>query len=403
MIECSPKLFVSPPDPRCRVTVILPAKDEQSLLPSAIRALAGQRDGAGRALAPSSYEVLVLLNNCSDESLGAVRAASAAHSHLRLQVEECTLPPERAHAGTARRLLMDAAALRLAAGGRQRGVIISTDADTEVAADWIHQNCVALDQGADAVGGLIELGAEERRHMGRTDTELLLAYERDRRYQALVAWLESSVDPDPYDPWPRHLDHFGASLACTAAIYEQAGGIPAVTPLEDVAFVQALRRVGARIRHAPAVRVTTSARLDGRASVGLSWQLRQWKLAGTSGRDHRVLSAEFLLHRFRTVAALRRLHAGMGRLPEAVAHASGLSPAAWTDLLEQELPFARFLDEVDAGRIVEQGFSGSLEMREGEITAVLAELEQRFSGRVQGHRAETAPPAWSAPAATLAG
>ena len=117
---------------------------------------------------------------------------------------ERMLAPEDAHVGTARRWLMDTAWRRLE--GVAGGVILSTDADTLVAPDWVARNLAALDAGADAVGGAIGLRAGEIEAM---EAGARRAYVRDRRYQALVARLEDKLDPQPGDPWPRHLEHFG--------------------------------------------------------------------------------------------------------------------------------------------------------------------------------------------------
>jgi hypothetical protein len=108
---------------------------------------------------------------------------------------------------------------------------------------------------------------------------------REVGYRSLVAELESYLDPDPHDPAPRHYQNYGASLAVTAEIYAQAGGMPLVRSSEDVALYQALLRVNARFRHSPIVRVVTSARQTGRTSMGLANQLSVWTAMGQDGQD----------------------------------------------------------------------------------------------------------------------
>ena len=402
MIDFSSHLFSSAPDPACRISVILPAKNEEALLPHAIAALASQRDDRGMRLDPRSYEVLVLLNNCDDGSRAVLERTAEAYPELRLCVEECTFLPEQAHAGTARRVLMDAAVRRLSGRDRRKATLISTDADTVVSSTWVDGNCQALSQGADVVGGLIELGKAECNLLARHQPELLLAYSRDRRYQGLVAHLESVIDPDPYDPWPRHLDHFGASLGCTVEVYERAGGLPPVSPLEDVAFVDALRRVGARIRHAPEVRVTTSGRLDGRAPVGLSWQLRQWSASGAIGRQ-RVQSLRVLVHRFETIAMLRRVHTGTNTMADKAVLRRCMAHVNFTEPLRQQVPFGQFLTCIDVERLIDSSYSGARHSREQEISSVLADLERHLGEGARVRQDETAPFAPSALLATLAG
>jgi hypothetical protein len=185
-----------------------------------------------------------------------------------------------------------------------------------------------------------------------------------------VARLESLLDPDPADPWPRHLDHFGASLACTPEIYRLSGGLPCVTPLEDVAFVDAMRRCDARIRHSVRVRVQTSARFDGRAHIGFSGQLNEWQRDARRGQSQLVESCSWLEHRFRSMRGLRLLHAA-DSLPSLAGY-----PEEWRSHIqstkERDLRPAAFLQEVDCNGLIEAMFSGD---RYCPIAAALADLD----------------------------
>ena len=359
--------FAGDPHPRCRASVVLPARNEEQSLPRTLDSLRQQVDLQGRAIDPESYEVLLLLNNCTDESASVAREYAAAHPAFRLQIAERDFAPADAHVGTARRLLMDAACARLEGLGA-RGAILSTDADTEVAPDWIARNCLHLKAGAEVVGGVIHLFAED---LEALDHGTRAAYLRDRTYQHLVARLEALLDPDPADPWPRHLEHFGASLACTCEIYRRSGGLPAVKPLEDVAFIDALRKVGARIRHAVDVHIFTSARLDGRAEVGLSGQLRHWQADCAEGRPHVVESAAWLAHRFRSLRGLRSLNETHN-----VADLCDW-PSAWRERIAQriaeKLPHPKFLEALDCNALIEQSFPGE---RRCAITAACRDLEE---------------------------
>ena len=92
----------------------------------------------------------------------------------------------------------------------------------------------------------------------------------------------TSSIPIRADPWPRHHQHFGASLAITVAAYRHVGGMPAEPFLEDEALYRRLRQHDLNVRHSDRVSVVTSSRRRGRVAVGLSWQLREWQacLAG---------------------------------------------------------------------------------------------------------------------------
>ena len=296
---------------QCRACVTIPVRNEEVTLAACLDALAGQRNLQGESLSRGSFEILLLLNNCTDRSLGIARRWGQAHPDVALHILERALLSEEAHVGTARRLLMDTAWHRLEGRRPKPCAILATDADSTVAPDWLAQNLLALERGADAVGGLIALQPAE---LAAMPAQVRCCYERDRRYAELIAELEDLLDPQPGDASPRHLDHFGSSLACTPEAYAAVGGMPAVSPLEDEAFVNRLRRANLFLRHEPAVRVFTSPRLQGRTVVGLAGQLRQWnELSGEAA--HCVPSASFLAHRFRTLALLR----GMFRTGEETA------------------------------------------------------------------------------------
>lgn len=261
----------TPPRERLRASVIVPVRNEAQRLPATLQALAGQ-------LEAPVYEVLVLANNCSDDSASIVRAFARRHPSLALQVCEVQLPPPQANAGHARKLLMDEAAQRLLAGRVRGAFIASTDGDTRVSPHWLRNTAREIDRGADAVGGRLLAEAD-----ASADEELegSLPPQRwqrwDTAYRLACEKLQCLLDPDDADPWPRHHQHFGASLAVRADAYRAVGGLPAGVPwLEDEALVQALRRADRRIRHSGEVRVVTSSRREGRVDVGLSWQLREW-------------------------------------------------------------------------------------------------------------------------------
>lgn len=263
----------APPRDNLRACVIVPVRNEAQRLPATLQALAGQVD------APP-YEVLVLANNCSDDSAAIVRAFARRHPHFDLQVCELALPAHQANVGHARRLLMEEACRRLSWSGQRGAFIASTDGDTRVAPDWLRQTAREIDAGADAVGGrlLAEVDAEAAADEPSEAARQRQRWQRwDTAYRLACQKLDSLLDPDDADPWPRHHQHFGASLAVRADAYRAVGGMPEGVPwLEDEALVTALRRGDRRIRHSCAVRVLTSSRREGRVDVGLSWQLREW-------------------------------------------------------------------------------------------------------------------------------
>ncbi len=292
------------PERSIRACIIIPVRNEEDLLPSALHALAEQRHLDGRPLPHSEYELLLLINNTVDRSGQVARHFVKLYPSLRLHIVERNLSPAKAHIGYVRRLLMDEAFRRARASESHDAVLLSTDADTQVASNWIAQNLAEVRAGAEVVGGRIIITGDERLSLDTVTRSLL---NLDRLYRRLVSWIESRFDPDPHDPWPRHHHHFGASLAITPDAYERVGGVPPRRHLEDVAFYGALLRSDVRIRHSMKVRVETSARLTGRTRYGLSKTLSDWRESGRAGFRLPVESRAFLEFLFGTRRRLRRV------------------------------------------------------------------------------------------------
>jgi GT2 family glycosyltransferase len=241
------------------IIVVVPARDEAERIGPCLASMNEQRQH------PDA--VLLLLNNCTDSTETIARAMAPA-LRFKLDIVSRDLPPGQANAGGARRCGMALAARR----ARKDGVLLTTDADAIVPPDWVQRNLAALRQGADVVCGRAVIDPLEAAmippHLHADDA-------RESRLIALldeIAWI---LDPDPHDPLPRHTEASGASLAVSAAAFARVGGIPAVASGEDRAFVEALRRIDARIRHDPAIEVIVSGRIAGRAEGGMADTIRR--------------------------------------------------------------------------------------------------------------------------------
>ena len=243
-----------------KIVVAVPARNEAEEIGGCLRALAAQRDARIDA-------VVICLNNCTDASAAIVRAMTPTLPFL-VDPLEVSLAPGQACAGVARRIAMERAADRAGPDG----LLLTIDADSRAPADWAAGNVAAVCAGAEAVAGQAYIdpaGAKQiPSHLHAADAE-------ERDYARLLDEIDWLLDPDPVDPWPRHDEHSGASIAVTVPAYRRAGGMPPVPLGEDRAFFSALRRVDARIRHAPEVHVTVSARLVGRASGGMADTIRR--------------------------------------------------------------------------------------------------------------------------------
>ncbi len=161
----------------------------------------------------------------------------------------------------ARRRAVDDAQ-RLAANG----VVLTTGADSVVPATWIADNLGEISRGADCVCGMAVIAHEEEDARRRLEFDDM----REALLLSLQDEIAAFVDPDPFDPWPRHQQHSGASIAVRACVLRRAGGVPRIAAGEDRALVANLCLVDAKIRHAPNIQVVVSGRLQGRAAGGMA-------------------------------------------------------------------------------------------------------------------------------------
>lgn len=303
-------------DPGCRMCITIPAKDEAEWILDCLTALRQQIDNAHQPLDPSLYEVILLANNCNDLTADIARTFAKDYPSLRLHVVERYFPADLACVGTARRLMMDAAASRLP----DQGIICTTDADTRVDRKWVQSTLDAFDQGARAVGGRIVVPSTAR-------TAYRKMHLQDVTYRSLQALLESIVDPDGTDPWPRHFQNFGPSTAVRVDAYLACGGMPPIRCVEDVALAKALERIDVTIVHDPAVKVYTSDRRSERVDgVAFSHQLDKWADMLCAKQQPTVIGLQNCLRLFKWKVALRKafLRGRIGGTPALISLAAHL-------------------------------------------------------------------------------
>jgi GT2 family glycosyltransferase len=239
--------------PMERQTVVaIPVRNEERHLTACLAALCAQTRPADA--------IVLLLNNCTDGSLDICRRAR--HSCPAIHIVECTLHGDEACAGEARRRALEYAQ-KLAGDG----VILTTDADSIVPATWIADNLAGIADGADCVCGMAVIEPEA---VSNSHPRLQFDDMRETLLLNLQDEIAAIADPDPADPWPRHQQNSGASIAMRADMLRLAGGAPRVAAGEDRALVANLAMVDAKIRHAPHIKVVVSGRLHGRAAGGMA-------------------------------------------------------------------------------------------------------------------------------------
>jgi hypothetical protein len=252
----------------CSAIVTIPARNEADRIRRCLAGLAIQRDRLGAAIEPGAFGVLLLVNNSTDRTAEAARAASAELPYP-LEVLVASLTHD-ATAGGARRRAMEEAATRLRDRG-EKGILLTTDADSLVSPTWFADNMAHLEAGADCVAGYIDAEPAEIVSHGPA---FLARGRMEDTYLRLVAEIYARCDPRPHDPWPNHRVSSGASLAVKLSAYEAVGGMPGKALGEDGAFTAILDGSGFKVRHALDVTVVTSCRLDGRAAGGAADTMR---------------------------------------------------------------------------------------------------------------------------------
>lgn len=221
------------------IGVLVPAHNESEHLAACLRSLAIA--AAHPALAGEPVQIIVALDACTDGS--AEVCAGMAAEILSLQAR-CVGAARAAAAG----VLVERGATWLA----------STDADSEVPADWLVAQRGA---GTDVFCGVVDLG-----ELAPQQAWLRSCFQRSER------WGEG------------HGRVHGANMGVSAAAYQRAGGFAAKRCSEDVDLVQRLEDAGASVRWAAAPVVTTSSRLSGRATGGFADHLA--RLAALQASPH---------------------------------------------------------------------------------------------------------------------
>lgn len=225
---------------RPRVGVVIPARNEEQLLPRCLAAVSAAVAELKGRVAPAEVSVAVVLDSCTD---GSARAATQAGRRLGLDLH--LLQTDSGSVGAAR------AAGTAAMLGLGAQWIAVTDADTVVPADWLIIQRGFAEAGYELVLGTVVPDAAD------------LSAEHLARWHAEHRLTEG------------HPHIHGANMAFSARAYAAAGGFEALHVHEDVQLVARIRGAGAGWIATDRMRAVTSGRLDGRAPGGFSGYLRR--------------------------------------------------------------------------------------------------------------------------------
>jgi hypothetical protein len=220
-----------------RVGVVVPAQDEEQLLPACLASL---EVAAGAVSIP--VHVVIVLDACTDRTAGVVEAAAWRRPGLALS----TLEVRVMNVGAARRAGFDVLIDEPSAAGLW---LASTDADSVVPPHWLRAQLAHAIAGASVVAGTVTVADWQERSQ--------VARER-----AIAEYTAT-----------HHRHVHGANLSFAATAYLAAGGFPAQRFDEDVALVQAFVEAGESIAWAVDLPVVTSARRKSRAPFGFAGYL----------------------------------------------------------------------------------------------------------------------------------
>lgn len=217
------------------VGIVVPARDEERLLPRCLDALGTAISRLGVERPDVLVRVVVVLDTCTDRTR---QVADACPFVMAVSVEVACV-------GAARAVGADHVA-------RAHGMhpdnlwLLTTDADSAVPADWLTSHVELAESGFDAVVGTVEpdqadLSADVLGRW-RSQHRLVLGH--------------------------RHVH--GANLGMRFSAYAAAAGFETLLTHEDVRLVRRLRRNGARILATPHFPVLTSGRTEARAPGGFA-------------------------------------------------------------------------------------------------------------------------------------
>jgi cellulose synthase/poly-beta-1,6-N-acetylglucosamine synthase-like glycosyltransferase len=225
------------------VGVVAPACNEELTISDCIDSIFTALDASFEV---QSSWVVVVADSCRDHTVELARARLGD----RGEVVQC----DASSPGVARRLGVDHVLQQFRSRASADIWIANTDADSQPHADWITQQLVLANQEYCGVAGIVHVASID----GQCP-ELIHLWRNDYRLHA--------------DGTHPHVH--GANLGIRADAYLDAGGWSNLALAEDHCLWGRVRACGWRVASSIASVVTTSGRLNGRASGGFADTLRQ--------------------------------------------------------------------------------------------------------------------------------
>ena len=263
-----------------RAVVVVPAHNEQDLLPRCLAALARAADRWEDVHGRGTVLITVAVDHCTDATVARAQEMAALDGRFHvLELDARSAQdqglPDGGTVGAARDAGLRWGVARLTGGDgapedEAEIWVASTDADTVVPADWlVAQTALAAQH---AVGEPSAPHAEPRVLVAGT----VMPHPGD---------LDRDVERLWYSDYEHREDHphiHGANLGMPWSVYRELGGFPHVSADEDVSLVEAARSTGVPVIATDRTRVVTSGRTDGRTPAGFAGFLRDLVAGGLS-------------------------------------------------------------------------------------------------------------------------
>jgi hypothetical protein len=215
--------------------VVVPAHDEQLLLPACLTAL--RAAAAHPDVRHLQVHIIPVLDACSDDSGLSAPGAIEVRAH---------------NVGVARAAGFSAVLDTEAGRPAEQMWLATNDADSTVPANWLAEQLRLAARGAEVVAGTVNVQDWSEQPTSVRDG-FSAGYGR---------------------PGQGHLHVHGANLGMSATAYINAGGIPPLALAEDQALVDALRGRARRLVATGRIPVTTSGRRESRTVGGFADHLR---------------------------------------------------------------------------------------------------------------------------------
>lgn len=222
------------------VAVLIPARNEEALLPRCLRSIA---EACQSLPAGVTTDVVVAADNCFD--------GTAAIAREMLGSTGIVIEHNCRSAGTARAIAARVALARYD-GPLDRCWLANTDADSFVPADWLTTQLHAAQQQVHALAGIIDVDSFAEHDPGVP-----------QRFRDTYLIAKDGSHPHVH----------GANLGVRADRYVAAGGWSDLVSGEDHDLWNRLALSGARRASIAQLRVTTSGRRNGRAPAAFAGAL----------------------------------------------------------------------------------------------------------------------------------